>query len=281
MTAGTGGLATEGHPAGHGVGQRGGQRDGADDASRTRRTRPAIVAFDADDTLWHNERFFRMTQDRFAALLSDHTDPDLLKNRLVAAERRNLGRYGYGIKGFVLSMIETALDVTGDRVAGQVIRQLVDAGHEMLAHPIELLPHARAGVEAARATGARVIVVTKGDLMDQERKVAQSGLGDLLDGVEIVSEKTAATYRAVFARHGVAPGSAAGAAAMVGNSIRSDVRPAIEAGAWGVHVPHDLTWEHEHEVAPEDHPRFRRIADLGALASLLDDLEREGRGPGG
>ncbi len=229
---------------------------------------PALVAFDADDTLWHNERFFRLTQDRFAALLAEHAEPGPLRDRLVAAERRNLGRYGYGIKGFVLSMIETALEVTGDRVPAAVVRQLIEAGHEMLAHPIELLPHARDAVAAARDTGARVIVVTKGDLWDQERKVAQSGLGEMFDGVEIVSEKTAATYRTVFSRHG----TGAGDAAMVGNSVRSDVRPAIEAGAWGIHVPHALTWEHEHAEAPDGHPRFRRIADLGELAALLPEL---------
>ena len=118
------------------------------------------------------------------------------------------------------------------------------------------------------ARSARVIVVTKGDLWDQERKVAQSGLGDVFDGVEIVSEKTAATYHAVFARNGVAGVDAA----MIGNSVRSDVRPALEAGAWGIHVPHDLVWEHEHEDAPEDHPRFRRITDLGELEALLPRL---------
>src|SRR5690349_5461288 len=123
----------------------------------------SIIAFDADDTLWHNERFFRMTQERFADLLADYTDRPRLAERLLDAERRNVGRYGFGIKGFVLSMIETALDVTEDRVPAPVIRELIAAGQEMLAHPIELLPHARETIEALR-NDHRLLVITKGDL---------------------------------------------------------------------------------------------------------------------
>jgi putative hydrolase of the HAD superfamily len=225
------------------------------------------VAFDADDTLWHNERFFRLTQERFAALLADHTDAESLHARLLAAERRNLGAYGFGIKGFVLSMIETAIEVTDEKVPARVIRELIGAGQEMLRHPIELLPHAREAVEAL-APDFRLLLVTKGDLLDQERKLAQSGLGDLFDGVEIVSNKTPETYAAIFARHG----EGADRAMMVGNSLRSDVVPALRAGGWGVFVPHDLTWEVEHDEAPEDHPRFRRIVDLGQLPALVRTL---------
>jgi putative hydrolase of the HAD superfamily len=222
------------------------------------------IAFDADDTLWHNERFFRLTQERFAALLADHTDAESLHARLLAAERRNLGHYGFGIKGFVLSMIETAIEVTGEKVPARVIRELIEAGQEMLRHPIELLPHAREAVEAL-APDFRLLLVTKGDLLDQERKLAQSGLGELFDGVEIVSQKTPETYAAIFARHG----EGAARAMMVGNSLRSDIVPAIRAGGWGVFVPHDLTWEVEQDEAPENHPRFRLIADLGALPDLV------------
>lgn len=225
------------------------------------------IGFDADDTLWHNERFFRLTQERFAALLADYADPDHLADRLLAAERRNLGHYGYGIKGFVLSMIETAIDVTEDRVPGSVIRELIAAGQEMLAHPIELLPHARAAVEAV-ADSHRVVLITKGDLLDQERKLAQSGLGDLFDAVEIVSEKHADAYRAIFDQHG----DGAGRAMMVGNSMRSDVVPAVEAGGWGVHVPHGLVWDIEHADPPDGAPRYRAIANLGALPGLVADI---------
>jgi putative hydrolase of the HAD superfamily len=225
------------------------------------------IAFDADDTLWHNERFFRLTQDRFAALLADHTDAASLHTRLLAAERRNLGHYGFGIKGFVLSMIETAIEVTEEKVPARVIRELIEAGQEMLRHPIELLPHARAAVEAL-APDFRLLLVTKGDLLDQERKLAQSGLGDLFDGVEIVSHKTPAKYAAIFARHG----EGAERAMMVGNSLRSDIVPAIRAGGWGVFVPHELTWEFEQDEAPDSHPKFRQIVDLGQLVPLVREI---------
>jgi putative hydrolase of the HAD superfamily len=172
------------------------------------------VAFDADDTLWHNERFFQMTQAHFADLLSEYTDKSDLMSRLVAAEKRNLGHYGFGIKGFTLSMIETALEVTHNKVSSGVIAEIIDAGREMLRHPVDLLPHAREAVEAARETH-RILLITKGDLLDQERKLAQSGLGELFDAVEIVSDKTTRSYREIFARHG----DGAEHGMMVGNSL--------------------------------------------------------------
>ncbi|WP_300534124.1 HAD family hydrolase [uncultured Mameliella sp.] len=224
------------------------------------------IGFDADDTLWHNERFFVLTQERFADLLRDYAEKDHLAERLVAAERRNIGHYGFGVKGFVLSMIETAIEVTEGRVPASVISDLMAAGRDMLAHPIELLPHAQDAVEAVADTH-RVVLITKGDLLHQERKLAQSGLGDLFDGVEIVSDKQPDTYARIF---GALPGGA-GAAMMVGNSMKSDVVPAIEAGAWGVHVPHDLAWALEHAEPPEA-PRFRTLTDLGDLPDLVEEI---------
>jgi putative hydrolase of the HAD superfamily len=225
------------------------------------------IGFDADDTLWHNETFFRLTHQRFAQLLSD-SDPVQLSERLEAAERRNLGHYGFGIKGFMLSMIETAIEVTEGRVEASVIAEILAAGREMLRHPVDLLPHARETVTAL-AADHRVVLITKGDLLDQERKLAQSGLGDLFHGVEIVSDKTAAMYQAAFARHGAGPQNAA----MVGNSLKSDVLPALAVGAWGIHVPHDLTWSYEQAEPPIDAPRFRAISDLGALPILIAELK--------
>ena len=221
------------------------------------------IGFDADDTLWHNERFFVLTQDRFADLLRDYAEADHLAERLIESERRNIGHYGFGVKGFVLSMIETAIEVTEGRVPASVISELMAAGRDMLAHPIELLPHAREAVEAVTDTH-RVVLITKGDLLHQERKLAQSGLGDLFHAVEIVSDKQPQTYARIF---GAAPGGPE-AAMMVGNSMKSDVVPAIEAGAWGVHVPHDLAWALEHADAPVA-ARFRAVDDLGALADLI------------
>ncbi|WP_373355694.1 HAD family hydrolase [Pseudoroseicyclus sp. CXY001] len=222
-----------------------------------------VFGFDADDTLWHNEKFFRLTQGRFAELLADHAEPETLEARLLAAERRNIGHYGFGIKGFTLSMIETALEVTGNRVPGEVIAELLAAGQEMLRHPIELLPGAVAAV-AALAERGRVVLITKGDLLDQERKLAQSGLGEAFDSVEIVSDKTEATYARVFA--------GAGFALMAGNSMKSDVLPALAAGAHGVHVPHETTWALEEADDPAQSPLFHRIAALGELPRLVDRL---------
>jgi putative hydrolase of the HAD superfamily len=225
------------------------------------------IAFDADDTLWHNERFFKLTQARFAELLADYADAEQLDARLLAAERRNLGHYGFGIKGFVLSMIETAIEVTDESVPASVIAELIRAGQEMLRHPIDLLPHVAEAIEAL-APDHHLMMVTKGDLLDQERKLAQSGLGEWFDGVEIVSDKTVATYERIF---GSVPGGAA-AAMMVGNSMKSDVRPAIEAGAWGVFVPYDLSWDLEHAEAPASDPRFAEIRSLAELPGLVESI---------
>ena len=225
------------------------------------------IGFDADDTLWENEQFFKLTQERFADLLSPYVQCDDLEARLLAAERRNLGHYGFGIKGFMLSMIETAIEVSEERVPARVISELIAAGQYMLGHPIELLPHAREAVTEV-SESHRVLLITKGDLLDQERKLAQSGLGDLFDGVEIVSAKTAAIYNDIFDRHG----DGAGRAMMVGNSMASDVRPALEAGGWGVFVPHNLTWAVEHAEPPQGHGRYHEIEDLGALTQIVTEI---------
>ena len=225
------------------------------------------IGLDADDTLWQNEAFFRLTQDRFVRLLADHADPDHLAERLEAAERRNLGHYGFGVKGFTLSMIETAIEVTEGRVPAAVIGELIRAGRDMLEHPIELLPHVRASVTAL-AADYRMVLITKGDLLDQERKLAQSGIGDLFDAVEIVSDKTAEAYRTIFSRHG----TGADQAMMVGNSLKSDVIPALLAGAWGVHVPHGLTWALEIADPPQHHRRFHVLGSLERLPELVSGI---------
>jgi putative hydrolase of the HAD superfamily len=225
------------------------------------------IGFDADDTLWQNEQFFRLTEKRFAELLREHADEEHLTSRLLEAEKRNLGAYGFGIKGFTLSMIETAIEVTDGKVPAEVIGRILEAGREMLSHPIETLPHVHDALETL-AGGHRLVLITKGDLFDQERKLAQSGLGEFFDAVEIVSDKSRTTYERVFARHGDGPDRAM----MVGNSLKSDVVPAIEAGCWGVHVPHDLTWILERVDPPTGAPRYREIAHLGELGRLVEEI---------
>jgi putative hydrolase of the HAD superfamily len=225
------------------------------------------IGFDADDTLWQNEQFFRLTEDRFVALLGAHGQAAEISGKLLEAERRNLAFYGFGIKGFVLSMIETAIEITKGEVKASVIAEILAAGREMAAHPVETLPRARETLEAL-AGEYRLVLITKGDLFDQERKLAASGLGEFFDAVEIVSDKTAATYQRIFARHG----DGAGRAMMVGNSLKSDILPALAAGAWAVHVPHELTWALEHAEEPVGEGRYRKLVDLGGLDALVGHI---------
>ena len=229
----------------------------------------STIAFDADDTLWHSERVFRLTEERFAALLEGYVESDGLSQRLLETEKRNLQYYGFGRKGFVLSMIETAIDVTDGKVPTAVLRDLIDLGRDMAAHPIEILPDVRETLEAA-AERYRILLITKGDLLDQEQKLARSGLGELFQAVEIVSDKSPPTYQRIFTRHGDGPERSM----MVGNSLKSDVVPAIEVGSWGIFIPHPLTWAHEHMDAPKDAPRFRQIERIGELAGLLAKIDR-------
>jgi putative hydrolase of the HAD superfamily len=227
---------------------------------------PTTIGFDADDTLWHNERNFKLTEARFAELLAPHADGDVL-HRLIETERRNIKLYGFGIKGFTLSMIETALEVTEGRAPPAVVAEILAAGRDMLQHPVEVFEGVRETLQAL--TGKfRLVLITKGDLFDQERKVAGSGLDELFDAVEIVSDKTGATYTTIFDRHG----DGASRALMVGNSLKSDIVPALEAGSWGVHVPHHVSWALEHAEEPVNHPRFRKLTGISGLPRLLDEI---------
>ncbi|MGI2035034.1 HAD family hydrolase [Rhizobium panacihumi] len=225
------------------------------------------IGFDADDTLWQNEQFFRLTESHFTGLLKEFAEHEVVSEKLLEAEKRNLDFYGYGIKGFMLSMIETAIEVTDGKVEARTIGEILDVGREMLRHPVETLPHVRETLEALSGN-YMLVLITKGDLFDQERKLAQSGLGDFFDAVEIVSDKTATTYRRVFSRVADGPERAM----MIGNSLKSDIVPAIAAGAYGVFVPHELTWVLEQVEPPTDAPRFRQIAHLGELPKILDQI---------
>ena len=223
-----------------------------------------VIGFDADDTLWENELHYKLTEARFTELLGDFAEPDHLSTRLLAAERRNLKHYGYGIKGFTLSMIETAIEVTEGRLPATTIQKILDAGRALHNHPTPLLK----GVEAALdtlANHAPLVLITKGDLFDQERKIAQSGVAERFAAIEIVSEKTAQTYHRIFAPHGEAM--------MVGNSLKSDVIPALEANAWGVHIPAAHEWSLEVAQAPESAARFHRLESISELPKLVDELE--------
>ncbi len=225
------------------------------------------IGLDADDTLWHNETIFRLTHKRFVELLAPYADEQALESKLAETEKRNLRLYGYGVKGFTLSMIETAMELTQDKVSIGVIKQILAAGREMLTEPVEPLP----GVDLALhqlSERYRLVLITKGDLLHQEQKLAASGLGDLFAAVEIVSEKDAGTYRRVFDRHG----SGADQAVMVGNSMRSDILPALEAGSWGALIPYPLVWAHEAADAPVGHERYVELGSIAELPAWVDGV---------
>jgi putative hydrolase of the HAD superfamily len=222
------------------------------------------VALDADDTLWHNESIFHLTQQQYVDLLQGYGDADHMRARLQEVEIRNLKLYGYGVKSFTLSMIETAIDLTRGSVPAKTIAAILDLGRTMLEHPVEPLPGV-AETLAALKDGYKLVMVTKGDLMNQEQKLARSGLGDCFDAIEIVSEKDANTYRRVVARQGVRPE----ATVMIGNSMKSDVLPALEAGLWGIHIPYHITWAHEHAEPPADSPRFAKLEAISDVPLWL------------
>ena len=232
-----------------------------------------LVALDADDTLWHNEPLYTGCRDQFGALLNRY-DPDVvLDDQLYQVELRNLAHFGYGVKGFVLSMIETAIELTGGRITADDVRTIIRWGREMLAAPIDMLDGAREAVEALAASHP-LILVTKGDLLHQESKLARSGLGHLFKGIEIVSEKDPAVYRRVMARYGIAPDRFL----MAGNSLRSDVLPVIEAGGHAVYVPYAISWVHERvpEEALQD-VHFHEIPHLRDLPGLIARLNGSGQ----
>jgi putative hydrolase of the HAD superfamily len=230
-----------------------------------------VVAFDGDDTLWHSESHFVDAHARFVALVSPYVDgdPRVIDERVVATERANLAIYGYGAKAFTLSLIESAIELTGGRVTSVEISAILDLGKRLLDHPVELLDGVQDVVARLADGGYRLIVVTKGDLFHQEAKVAGSGLADRFSRVEIVSEKDVSTYRRVMGEASVAPENFL----MVGNSVRSDILPVIELGGHAAHLPYTYTWELEH-VADSDAERmgFHELTSIRQVPELLERL---------
>lgn len=228
-----------------------------------------VLAFDGDDTLWHNETHFRLTQDEFGVLLRRHAPDVDADARLFAVEMRNLRIYGYGIKSFTLSMVETAIEVTQGRIPAEDLEVILGWGKRMLQEPTELLD----GVaDTLRDLGRHypLLLITKGDLFDQESKLARSGLGELFEGVDILSDKNVESYRSVLTRRRIDPAELL----MVGNSLRSDILPVVEMGARAVHIPYHVTWQHE-EVEEHRLPAdgWHRLGAIGELRALLEALE--------
>ena len=225
------------------------------------------IGFDADDTLWHNETIFEEYHRRFQTLLARYHEPATVERALYATEMRNLDLFGYGVKSFALSSIETAIELTGGAIPADELRALVQMAKDMLAHPVEMLDGATETV-AALAANYRLIVITKGDLRHQERKFQRSGLSALVPHCDVVSEKDDATYARVLARHGIA----AEDFLMVGNSMRSDILPVLALGGHAAYIPYPLVWAHEESDAPADCDRYHAIASLRELPALLAGL---------
>lgn len=226
-----------------------------------------VIAFDADDTLWHNETLFVMTQDKFKQLLAPYLDREYTGQELFATEMRNLRYFGYGIKGFALSMIETALELTEGRIQGSDIQQIIDYAKAMLDTPVQLLNHVAEVIPQLAATHT-LMLITKGDLFDQESKIAQSGLASHFMHIEIVSDKTKAVYEALLAKYRIAPAHFI----MVGNALRSDILPVVEVGAQAVYIPYHLTWAHETISVQVEQGRYIEIEHMGLLPGVVEGL---------
>jgi putative hydrolase of the HAD superfamily len=226
-----------------------------------------LVAFDADDTLWHNLIHFDAAERQFGQMLSGFVAEEEATRQLMQAEKTNIKLYGFGVKSFTLSMIETAIAISSGRVENAVIAKLMEMGRDMLDHDIALLPHVEDTLKALHGTH-RLLLITKGDLHHQERKVLASGLAHYFDGIEIVSDKKPDTYKKICTRHG----GKIERTLMAGNSIRSDVLPMIEAGGYGVYVPFEILWDHEHEAVPEDTARFYAVEDMSGIPAVISKL---------
>jgi putative hydrolase of the HAD superfamily len=229
---------------------------------------PKILAFDADDTLWVNEPIFVNTQDRCKELLSQYIQPEKMDEKLYATEMKNLRLFGYGVKGFMLSMIETAIELSEGKITGSEIQKIVDLGKDMLGHPIQLLPNVKETIEQLNGN-YDLMVITKGDLFDQESKVARSGLADYFSKIEIVSEKDVPTYHAVFSRNKINVQELL----MIGNSLKSDILPICELGGHAIHIPYHTTWVHE-KVSSHHANGFEygELADISLLPDYLKNL---------
>lgn len=219
-----------------------------------------VIAFDADDTLWVNEPYFRQTEDRFYELLSGYSSQHSLERELLRTEIENLALYGYGIKGFMLSMIETALKITDHKISAETIERIVDLGKQMLDQSIELLDGVEEVLQKLKDK-YRLVVATKGDLLDQERKLKKSGIGHYFHHVEIMSEKDDANYLKLIKHLDIKPDELM----MVGNSLKSDIIPVLNVGGYAIHVPYHITWAHEQveqDIESEKFKSAERIEDI-------------------
>ncbi|MBT3483267.1 MAG: HAD family hydrolase [Opitutales bacterium] len=226
------------------------------------------IGLDADDTLWHNENLFEDHHRKYCELLSDYHDPKTVERVLYETEMNNLELFGYGVKGFTLSCIETAISLTDGAIKAEEIRRIIDHCRQMLLHPVELLE----GVESVLQgldQRFRLLLITKGDLRDQERKIAKSGIAHHFSHTEVVSDKTVEAYARVLQRNKIHSEQFL----MVGNSLKSDILPVLDLGGHGVHIPYRITWEHENvQSPPHDHDNFYQLESIQQLPDLIDAI---------
>lgn len=223
-----------------------------------------VIAFDADDTLWVNEPYFKEIEEKFCDLLEDYLPRHTLVKELFKTEIDNLSLYGYGVKGFMLSMIETALRVTNKTLSIEVIEKALGFGKDLLQKDIELLE----GVEEVLKTlkgKYRLVVATKGDLLDQERKLKKSGLEHYFHHIEIMSDKQESDYTKLIKHLDIQPSQFL----MMGNSLKSDVLPVLAIGGHGVHIPYHTTWAHEHVENKVEHENFRQVTHMKEVLAFL------------
>lgn len=227
-----------------------------------------MIAFDADDTLWHTEDMFQETQQRLSEILKEHADDKLVESVLNDTEKRNIRLFGFGIKGFTLSMVETAIELSNGEISAGQIHEIIMMGKDMLDAPMRLFDGVDQTVRQLKDR-YQLSIITKGDLLDQTNKIDKSGLAELFDYTQVVSNKDADTYRALFQSWEIAPESVM----MVGNSIPSDVQPVLDIGGHAVHIPYEVTAIHEvHDEDPIG-SRFHRLKDIRELPTLLERIE--------
>ncbi|BFM48276.1 HAD family hydrolase [Marinomonas sp. THO17] len=229
-----------------------------------------FIAFDADDTLWRNEEIFMNAQDEFIHLLSPYHDEVYVREHLAEVQIRNLEHFGYGIKGFTLSMIETAIELTEGRILGSEIHEIIALAKCMVAMPVEVLPNIENVLKTLKKEH-KLFVITKGDLLDQESKLARSGIVDYFDAIEIVSDKTAATYESILLRHQIKKEDFL----MIGNSLKSDVLPVLDIGCQAIHIPYHSTWAHEQvdDAVLAEYDNLIQLKEAGDILTFINQHE--------
>jgi putative hydrolase of the HAD superfamily len=232
-----------------------------------------LIAFDGDDTLWHNERSYRGARDRFRELLAGAgvvLSADEIEAQVNQTELANLEIYGYGVSSFVLSLVETAIGLTDGRITGADLRGIVELAKQMLTEEIELFPGVRE-LLTTLAASYPLMLITKGDLLHQTSKLERSGLRDCFRFVEVVSHKTPEVYSAILSRHGIDPNRFL----MIGNALRSDVLPVVDAGGWAVHIPAAMSWAHEHaDMPPHARGRYFEVAALERVPEVIEGIKK-------